>query len=165
MGMTLFDISCCSHHKAGNIGLFVFTGWSIADTWLYATNHCWFTHGNTLHPAHNHRRVLMTGVIHDKQVRIEGGRHPIVEQISKDAFVPNDISLSEADSCTYDDLAEDQFFFFFESHSVLCQIGERFMIITGPNMGGKSSYIRQTALIVIMYVPCARWVVCSRTFS
>ncbi|KAI4150532.1 MAG: hypothetical protein L6R39_002258 [Caloplaca ligustica] len=63
---------------------------------------------------------------------IEQGRHPMVEQLLLDAYVPNDT-----------DLATDQ---------------TRALLITGPNMGGKSSYVRQVALIAIMgqigsYVP------------
>lgn len=66
---------------------------------------------------------------------VEQGRHPMVEQILLDSYVPNDISLS-AD-------------------------GTRALLVTGPNMGGKSSYVRQVALIAIMaqigsYVPAAR---------
>jgi DNA mismatch repair protein MutS len=58
-------------------------------------------------------------------LEIREGRHPIVEAHLPDgAFVPNDI-----------DLAED---------------GKRFALITGPNMSGKSTFLRQTALIVIM---------------
>ncbi len=68
----------------------------------------------------------------EHKLRIVGARHPMVEAIQNDNFVPNDISLAASD--------------------------ERFMVITGPNMGGKSSYMRQMALIVIMtqigsYVP------------
>ncbi len=64
---------------------------------------------------------------------IEGGRHPVVERVSEEAFVANDIALDE-------------------QHKML--------IITGPNMGGKSTYMRQTALIVLLalcgsYVPAA----------
>ncbi len=56
--------------------------------------------------------------------RIRGGRHPVIErQIGRDKFIPNDISLGDDD---------------------------RIAIITGPNMAGKSTYLRQTALIVIM---------------
>jgi len=55
---------------------------------------------------------------------IEAGRHPMVEAISNETFVPNDISLTDD--------------------------GLRAMIITGPNMGGKSSYIRMVALVAIM---------------
>ena len=64
------------------------------------------------------------------QVEIEGGRHPVVEaQIEK--FIGNDCRLSPL---------------------------RRFLLITGPNMGGKSTYMRQVALIVLMahigcYVP------------
>ena len=65
-------------------------------------------------------------------ISIEQGRHPMVEQLLLDAYVPNDT-----------DLATDQ---------------TRALLITGPNMGGKSSYVRQVALIAIMgqigsYVP------------
>ncbi|WP_065089402.1 DNA mismatch repair protein MutS [Acidihalobacter prosperus] len=67
-------------------------------------------------------------------LRIEGGRHPVVEQVLKEPFVPNDLDLGDA---------------------------RRMLIITGPNMGGKSTYMRQTALIVLLahigsYVPARR---------
>src|SRR5688572_5858806 len=56
------------------------------------------------------------------QIEIEGGRHPVVEaQI--ESFIANDCRLSPA---------------------------RRFLLITGPNMGGKSTYMRQVALIVLM---------------
>ncbi|KAK3111777.1 Mismatch repair protein msh3 [Teratosphaeriaceae sp. CCFEE 6253] len=65
-------------------------------------------------------------------VDIEGGRHPMVEQLLLDSFVPNDVHLSSE--------------------------GTRALLVTGPNMGGKSSYVRSVALIAIMaqigsYVP------------
>ena len=57
-------------------------------------------------------------------LRITEGRHPVVEAISKERFVPNDAVLdNEENSCA---------------------------IITGPNMAGKSTYMRQVALITIM---------------
>ena len=70
----------------------------------------------------------------DTCIVIEQGRHPMVEQLLLDAYVPNDT-----------DLATDR---------------TRALLITGPNMGGKSSYVRQVALIAIMgqigsYVPAA----------
>ena len=56
---------------------------------------------------------------------IREGRHPVVEQAQKDSlFVPNDTFLNDAD--------------------------DRVAIVTGPNMAGKSTYMRQTALIVLM---------------
>ncbi|KAF3916547.1 hypothetical protein ABW20_dc0102216 [Dactylellina cionopaga] len=65
-------------------------------------------------------------------LKVKQGRHPMVEQLLLDAYVPNDIELGE-------------------DH-------KRSLLITGPNMGGKSSYVRQVALIAIMaqigsYVP------------
>jgi len=68
---------------------------------------------------------------------IEGGRHPVVERFTDAAFVPNDLRLD----------AE-----------------RRMLIITGPNMGGKSTYMRQAALIALLahvgsYVPAERAVV------
>ncbi len=55
---------------------------------------------------------------------IKEGRHPVVEVISKERFIPNDTLLDEGENRT--------------------------MIITGPNMAGKSTYMRQTAIIAIM---------------
>src|SRR6202789_3775455 len=67
---------------------------------------------------------------------IEGGRHPVVERAGREPFVPNDLRFDDS---------------------------RRMLIITGPNMGGKSTYMRQTALIVILahvgsYVPARRCV-------
>ncbi len=64
-------------------------------------------------------------------MKIDQGRHPVVEQVLTSPFVANDLSLDDS---------------------------TRMLIITGPNMGGKSTYMRQTALIVLMahigsYVP------------
>ena len=64
-------------------------------------------------------------VNHDYDIRIMGGRHPVVEQTLKNGeFVPNDIYLNHID--------------------------KKIMILTGPNMAGKSTYMRQTALIVLL---------------
>ena len=80
--------------------------------------------------------LSLTDLAHDRQyVRpqidesdllvIEGGRHPVVEQMSlQEPFVPNDVRL---------DLQENQL-----------------LIITGPNMAGKSTFMRQVALITLM---------------
>jgi DNA mismatch repair protein MutS len=61
-------------------------------------------------------------VDHSREIIIEEGRHPVIEEFSE-TFVPNSTRLTEK---------------------------ERVHIITGPNMAGKSSYIRQVALIVIL---------------
>lgn len=72
----------------------------------------------------------------DSVISIKDGRHPVVEQMLRDAlFVPNDTLL---------DTAQNQM-----------------LIITGPNMAGKSTFMRQTALLVIMaqigsFVPAAQ---------
>ncbi len=58
------------------------------------------------------------------KLNIVGGRHPVVEATSKDSFVPNDTLLDTDET--------------------------RMAIITGPNMAGKSTYMRQVALIVLM---------------
>lgn len=79
-------------------------------------------------------------------ITVEEGRHPVVEEISRDRFVPNDCLLDGGENRT--------------------------MIITGPNMAGKSTYLRQIALIVLMahigcFVPAKRAVipVCDRIFT
>ncbi|GJM06819.1 MAG: DNA mismatch repair protein MutS [marine bacterium B5-7] len=56
-------------------------------------------------------------------IHVEGGRHLVVEHYQSEPFVPNDIDLSDA---------------------------RRMLIITGPNMGGKSTYMRQIALITLL---------------
>ena len=70
----------------------------------------------------------------DAVLWIDGGRHPVVERAGREPFVPNDLRFDDS---------------------------RRMLIITGPNMGGKSTYMRQTALIVILahigcYVPARR---------
>jgi DNA mismatch repair protein MutS len=70
----------------------------------------------------------------EARLTIIGGRHPVVERFSTAPFVPNDLTLD----------AE-----------------RRMLIVTGPNMGGKSTYMRQAALIVLLahmgsYVPAER---------
>ncbi len=56
-------------------------------------------------------------------IRIGDGRHPVVEQVSDQPFVANSVDFSEQ---------------------------RRMLVITGPNMGGKSTYMRQVALIVLL---------------
>ena len=56
-------------------------------------------------------------------IEIRAGRHPVVEQLQSEPFVPNDLVLTG---------------------------DRRMLVVTGPNMGGKSTYMRQTALIVIL---------------
>jgi DNA mismatch repair protein MutS len=56
-------------------------------------------------------------------IEISGGRHLVVEQVIDTPFVANDVSLNAA---------------------------QRLLVVTGPNMGGKSTYMRQTALIAIL---------------
>jgi DNA mismatch repair protein MutS len=67
-------------------------------------------------------------------LQIDQGRHSVVERASREPFIPNDLCFDDS---------------------------RRMLIITGPNMGGKSTYMRQTALIVILahigcYVPAKR---------
>lgn len=64
-------------------------------------------------------------ILKSGEIRIEGGRHPVVEKsLKSDSFIPNDTYLNNDD--------------------------DRFLIITGPNMAGKSTYMRQVALITYM---------------
>ncbi len=74
--------------------------------------------------AVEHRYVKPIINKNNKSIEIIGGRHPIIELINKEEFIPNDTILNVTDSRT--------------------------MIITGPNMAGKSTYMRQVALITLM---------------
>jgi DNA mismatch repair protein MutS len=62
-------------------------------------------------------------ILTDKTLEIQSGRHPVVEQLVKERFSPNDIVFEP---------------------------GEIIRVITGPNMSGKSTYLRQTALIILL---------------
>jgi len=83
----------------------------------------------TVSEANNYKRPKLV----ENRLRIKNGRHPVIEKVMEDAeFVPNDISLDDE---------------------------KRMLLITGPNMSGKSTYMRQLALTVIMgqvgcFVPC-----------
>ena len=80
-------------------------------------------------------RYVRPEITSSDEIDIKDGRHPVVEQFVKDSyFVPNDTKLN--------------------------MTSERLMLITGPNMAGKSTYMRQVALIVLMaqmgsFVPAA----------
>ena len=83
----------------------------------------------------------------DAKIQIERGRHPMVEQLLLDAYVPNDISLSSRPVGTASEQSADN-----------AKADPSALLITGPNMGGKSSFVRSIALISIMgqigsYVP------------
>ncbi|ANQ17975.1 DNA mismatch repair protein MutS [Vibrio natriegens] len=70
-------------------------------------------------------------LVKEPGIQIQSGRHPVVEQVTSDPFIANPIELNPQ---------------------------RKMLIITGPNMGGKSTYMRQTALIALMahigsYVP------------
>jgi DNA mismatch repair protein MutS len=67
---------------------------------------------------------LVPPVLDDEPgIEIAGGRHPVVERTLSGPFIPNDLSLNDA---------------------------RRMLVITGPNMGGKSTYMRQVALIALL---------------
>ena len=73
-------------------------------------------------------------LVDEPMLRIDAGRHPVVERAGREPFIPNDLRFDDS---------------------------RRMLIITGPNMGGKSTYMRQTALIVILahigcFVPARR---------
>ncbi|HSZ08905.1 MAG TPA: DNA mismatch repair protein MutS [Steroidobacteraceae bacterium] len=73
-------------------------------------------------------------LVDEPMLHIDGGRHPVVEHAAREPFIPNDLRFDDS---------------------------RRMLIITGPNMGGKSTYMRQTALIVILahigcFVPARR---------
>ncbi|HBR97358.1 MAG TPA: DNA mismatch repair protein MutS [Gammaproteobacteria bacterium] len=61
--------------------------------------------------------------VKENTLRYESGRHPVVEQLLTEPFVPNDLIMDDK---------------------------RRMLLITGPNMGGKSTFMRQTALIALL---------------
>lgn len=70
------------------------------------------------------RRFVRPTIVDDGRLEIREGRHPVLDQTLGDAFVPNDTLMIGADA--------------------------RVFVITGPNMAGKSTYIRQVALLTLL---------------
>ncbi|HEX8843510.1 MAG TPA: DNA mismatch repair protein MutS [Pyrinomonadaceae bacterium] len=97
--------------------------------------------------AEAHRYVRPT-ILDSPELKIKAGRHPVLERLVEEtAFVPNDTGLGEEE-------------------------GAQIALITGPNMSGKSTFLRQTALIVLMaqtgsFVPADDAVIglCDRIFT
>ena len=92
------------------------------------------------------RNFARPEIHNESEIEIKEGRHPVVEMNSEKGFIPNDTLLNA------------------KSNQIL--------IITGPNMGGKSTYLRQNALIVILaqigyFVPAERASIgiCDRIFT
>jgi DNA mismatch repair protein MutS len=91
-------------------------------------------------------RYVRAQLSEEAELFIEDGRHPVIEQIASERFIPNHTSVRR------------------EENGI--------QIITGPNMGGKSTYLRQVALIVLLnqagsFVPAtkARLGICDRIFT
>jgi DNA mismatch repair protein MutS len=71
------------------------------------------------------RRGYVRPVVDEEEaIRIEAGRHPVIETSQAEPFIPNDLELDAASN--------------------------QILIVTGPNMGGKSTFLRQAALIVLL---------------
>ena len=80
----------------------------------------------------DNRKLVRPNLVDDNNLRLISSRHPVIDEIMKDKYVDNDIIMDNS-----------------------CNI----LLITGPNMAGKSTYMRQCAIIVIMaqigcFVPC-----------
>lgn len=76
-------------------------------------------------------------LVNQPGIRIDGGRHPVVEQVLQEQFIANDLHLDATN---------------------------KMLLITGPNMGGKSTYMRQNALIIVLahigsYVPARKAII------
>ena len=92
------------------------------------------------------RNYVRPSITEEGDIDIKDGRHPVVELTTDRGFIPNDLFLSPR--------------------------SDQILIITGPNMGGKSTYLRQNALIVILaqigyFVPAEKAAIgiCDRIFT
>ncbi len=92
------------------------------------------------------RDYVRPGINEGAEIKIQEGKHPVVEMSSSAEFIPNDTNLNSN--------------------------GDQILVITGPNMGGKSTYLRQNALIVLLaqagyFVPARKATIgiCDRIFT
>jgi DNA mismatch repair protein MutS len=125
--------------------------------------------------AVKHRYVKPT-IVDEPVLHIEAGRHPVLDQMLGDQFVPNDVELSgqvaKWSSGQDEELsgAEDSATGPLDHSATSTQAS--LALITGPNMAGKSTYIRQAALITLLahtgsFVPASAATVglCDRIFT
>jgi len=80
-------------------------------------------------------RFVRPSLSEEAEIAIEDGRHPVIEQLTSERFIPN--------------------------HTTIRRDDNGIQVITGPNMGGKSTYLRQVALIVLLnqagsFVPASK---------
>ncbi len=92
------------------------------------------------------RNYVRPAITEKSEITIREGRHPVVELSTEKGFIPNDTFLNSG--------------------------SDQVLIITGPNMGGKSTYLRQNALIIVLaqagyFVPAEKAVIgiCDRIFT
>ncbi|MBU0717391.1 MAG: DNA mismatch repair protein MutS [Planctomycetes bacterium] len=71
-----------------------------------------------------HRHYVRPEIVDEPVLEIHDGRHPVLDQTLGEGFVPNDTAMNNSDACV--------------------------AVITGPNMAGKSTYIRQVALLTLL---------------
>ncbi len=92
------------------------------------------------------RNYIRPGINKSNEIIIKEGRHPVLESKTETSFIPNDTNMNSG--------------------------SDQILVITGPNMGGKSTYLRQNALIIILaqigyFIPAeeASIGICDRIFT
>ena len=111
-------------------------------------------------------RYVKPTIVDEPVLDVHGGRHPVLDELLGDQFVPNDISLGT--SGDNQPAAESET----DTPSDIGISAATLALITGPNMAGKSTYIRQAALITLLahtgaFVPADRATIglCDRIFT